>query len=125
MVPVAQSRCIQREAVRRCRNRAAHIAAIHLELNARDSTLELAVALTVVVPETVALAAGAVIDTVGGGTVLLTVTLTPALVVLAFEVSLATAVSVWLPLLSVVVFQEKLYGEAVTALPTLLPSTWN
>ena len=57
-------------------------------------TLELAIALTVVVLETVAPAPGAVIETVGGGTALLTFTLTPALVVLLFEVSFATAVSV-------------------------------
>jgi hypothetical protein len=88
-------------------------------------TLELDVALTVVVPETVAFAVGAVIETVGGATVLLTFTLTPALVVVLFEVSLATAVSVWFALLKVAVFKEKLYGDVVTALPTLLPSTWN
>jgi len=79
---------------------------------------------TVTVPDTVAPEAGEVIEIVGA-VALFTVTATPGLVVVLFEVSLATAVSVCVPWLTVVVFHEKLYGDAVTALPTLLPSTWN
>ena len=65
-----------------------------------------ALAVTETVPDTVAPDAGAVIETVGGGTALLTVTVTPALVAVLFDVSVATAVSVWLPLERVAVFNE-------------------
>ena len=57
-----------------------------------------------VVPDTVAPPAGAVTDTVGGVVSLLTVTVTPADVVVFPAASRATAVSVWLPLVAVVVF---------------------
>ena len=65
---------------------------------------------TVMVPETVEPGLGAVIETVGGVVSgeeeLSTVTFTPAEVVLLFEVSLATAVKVWVPLATPVLFQE-------------------
>jgi hypothetical protein len=69
-------------------------------------TLSEAVAETVTVPDTVAPLAGAVIVTVGG--LLSTVTLTLLLVVLFPAASRATAVRVWEPLPTVVVFQERL-----------------
>jgi hypothetical protein len=53
-----------------------------------------ALAVTVAVPDTVAPLAGAVIDTAGGATALLTVTVSPALVVLVPAVSFAMAFSV-------------------------------
>jgi hypothetical protein len=67
-----------------------------------------ALAVTVTVLETVAPDAGEVMDTVGGGVVLvlLTVMDMPALVVLVPEVSLATAVSVCFPFTRVVVFRD-------------------
>jgi hypothetical protein len=72
-------------------------------------TLSEAVAATEVVPLTVALAAGEVIETVSvDATGLFTVTLTPVLVAVFPEASFATAVSVWLPLATEVVLQEKL-----------------
>jgi chorismate mutase len=81
----------------------------------------------VTVPETVALFAGAVIDTVGGvvSVVLLTVTVTFALVALFPAASLAIARTVCEPLLDVVVFQEIEYGAAVSRLPKSAPSSWN
>src|SRR5690242_21492496 len=69
------------------------------------ATLSLAVALTVIVPVTVAPDVGAVIDTVGGVVSLLIVTETGALVVVLFEVSRASAVRVCEPL-SPVVFHD-------------------
>ena len=72
-------------------------------------TLSAAVAESVTaVPETVAPLAGVVIETVGGvgsGAGLLTVTLTPALVVVFPAASRATAVSVCGPLVAVMLFQ--------------------
>jgi hypothetical protein len=56
--------------------------------------LLVAVAVTATVPDTVAPLAGAVIDTTGGATALLTVTVSPALVVLVPNVSFAMAFSV-------------------------------
>src|SRR5262245_18361354 len=71
-------------------------------LNCTPATpaLSLAVALTVIVPLTVAPAAGAVIATVGGVVcdTLFTVTGTAALVVVRLAVSRATAVRLWPPL---------------------------
>jgi hypothetical protein len=62
---------------------------------------------TEIVPETVAPDPGEVMDTVTGGwVVLFTVIETAALVALLFEVSVATAVSVCLPLASVVVLKD-------------------
>ena len=58
-------------------------------------------------PETVAPSAGAVIETVGGDAVrIVTVTVTLVEVVVLPAASRATAVSVWLPLVAVVVFQD-------------------
>ena len=72
-------------------------------------SLSEAVALTVIVAFTVALLDGELIDTVGGMLLeLLTVTFTPVLVVLLPAESLATAVSVWLPLETEVLLHEKL-----------------
>jgi hypothetical protein len=59
--------------------------------------LLVAIAVTIAVPDTVAAFAGAVIDTAGGATALFTVTVSPALVVLAPAVSFATALSVCEP----------------------------
>jgi hypothetical protein len=50
---------------------------------------------------------------------------TAALVVVCPPALLATAVSKWLPLESVVVLSEKLKGALVTAGPALVPSTLN
>jgi len=61
-----------------------------------DKLLE-AVPDTEMMPETADPFAGAVIDTTGGATVLLTVTVSTPLVVLFPAVSLATAFNVWLP----------------------------
>ena len=81
------------------------------------------VVVTVTVPDTVAPDAGELIDIVGA-VALFTVMGTAALVVCP-EASLATAVSEWLPLASVVVFSIWLNGAAVTAAPELVPSTLN
>ena len=67
--------------------------------------LLVAFAVTVAVPDTVAPLAGAVIDTTGGATALLTVTVSPALVVLTPAVSFATGLSVCDPLELFVVSQ--------------------
>jgi len=88
--------------------------------------LEDALAVTVIVPLTVAPLAGAVMETVGGAVlVLFTVTDTPALVVFVPAVSVATAVNVCVALLSVVVFKDSEYGAVVSAAPEFAPSTWN
>ena len=75
-------------------------------------TLSEALALRVVTPETVAPLDGAVMATVGGvvspEVVLLTVTVTLALVAVFPAASLAMARKVCGPLLAVAVFQEKL-----------------
>ena len=68
--------------------------------------MSLALAVTEIVPETVAPPAGDVIDTDGGVVSFDTVTVTPAEVVTLPAASRATAVSVWEPLLAVVVFQD-------------------
>src|SRR5438045_4225636 len=54
-----------------------------------------------------------------------TVTLTAALVAEFPAASLAMAVMLCVPLAAAVVYQEVVYGEAVSAAPTLLPSIWN
>jgi hypothetical protein len=57
--------------------------------------------------ETMVPARGEAIDTVGWlGAEFCTLIVTGALAALLFELSVATAVSVWLPLTSVVVFKE-------------------
>src|SRR5207245_4055284 len=88
-------------------------------------TLSVARAETVTVPETVAPAAGAVIDTVGGGLSLRTVTLTAAAVAVLAAASRATAVRVWVALVAVVVFHERAYGAVVISAPRLAPSSLN
>ena len=89
--------------------------------------MALAVADTALVPVSVALLAGAVMDTVGGVVAvgLLTVTVILLEVVTLPLVSVATAVRVWMPLLAVVVSQVRLYGLEVTRLPNIDPSSSN
>jgi hypothetical protein len=67
--------------------------------------LLVAFAVTTAVPDTVAPLAGALIETTGGATALLTVTVSPALVVLVPAVSFAMAFSVCEPLELFAVFQ--------------------
>ena len=87
-------------------------------------TLSEAVAFTVIVPLTVALLAGEVIETVGGVvSALFTVTFTAELTPVFPDISFAMAVSVWLPFETEDVSQEKLYGAALSAEPTFAPST--
>ena len=81
---------------------------------------------TVTVFWTVALFAGAVIETVGAVvSALLTVTLTMVDVVVLPAASRATAVNPCEPLPAVVVFQEIEYGAVVSSAPTFVPSTLN
>jgi hypothetical protein len=86
-----------------------------------------ALAVTVTVPETVVPPVGAVTETVGGGVVLalFTLTETAALVALFPTVLVATAVIVWLPFDSKVVFSTVVYGRAIKLGPLLAPSTLN
>jgi hypothetical protein len=71
--------------------------------------LSVAVAASVIVPATLAPLLGAVIATVGGVvSPFATVTVTPLLVVVLPAASRATAVRVWEPFATVVVFQERL-----------------
>src|SRR6266702_1817258 len=88
-------------------------------------TLSEASALTLIVPDTVAPFAGAVIDTVGGVLSLNTVTLTELEVYWRPSRSLATASKVCEPLLAVVVFQEIEYGAVVSSAPRSAPSSLN
>src|SRR5207249_1444311 len=88
-------------------------------------TLSLALAVTGTLPETVAPAAGEVIDTDGGVVSFDTVTVTPADVVWFPAASRATALRVWLPLAALVVFHDTEYGAAVTSAPRLAPSSLN
>jgi hypothetical protein len=109
-------------------SRAPRLAPSNWNCTLATPTLSLAFAVTEIVPLTVAPFAGALIDTVGGVVsvvLLLTVTVTVALVVLLPAASLAIARSVCEPLLDVVVFHETEYGEAVLRLPKLAPSSWN
>jgi hypothetical protein len=62
---------------------------------------------------------------VESATGLLTVTVTPALVVKLLDESAAIARSVCAPLVAVAVFQENAYGEVVSRVPTFAPSNWN
>jgi hypothetical protein len=110
-------------------------------LNCTLAVLVEAVAVTAIVPETVAPEVGEVMETLGGAgseggvggvggvglpfALLLTLIETPALAAICPPAALATAVSTWLPLESVVVLSEKPKGALVTAGPALLPSTWN
>jgi hypothetical protein len=83
-----------------------------------------AVAVTCTSPVTVAPSAGAVIETVGG-TPLSTLTATCADVVAFPAASRATAVSWWVPLAAVRVFQATKYGAEVSAAPRSAPSSRN
>jgi hypothetical protein len=93
-------------------------------LNCTLVVLEETLVETATVPETVAPDAGEVIEIVGAEE-LLTTTMTVALVAVWPAEFLAMAASEWLPLVSVVVFKEKLKGALVIAAPKLLPSTLN
>ena len=85
------------------------LGAVQLNCTPATPTLSEAVAVRVTVPDTVAPAAGAVRLTVGAVVSgLLTVTVTDVEVVLLPAASLATAVSVWVPLLAVAVFHDTL-----------------
>jgi hypothetical protein len=93
-------------------------------------TLSLALAVTVVVPLTFAPAAGEVIDVAGasvsGAGPLLTDTVTVVDCPTLFAASYARDCSVWLPFASVVVFQLKLYGDALSvnaSAPSIQSST--
>src|SRR4051812_41048817 len=78
-----------------------------------------------VVPATVAPAAGAVIETAGAVVSLSTVTLTGAEVVELPAASRATAVIACAPFEDEAVFQASWYGADVTSLPMFAPSTLN
>jgi len=93
-------------------------------LNCTLVTLEDTLVETATVPETFAPDKGEVIE-MDGAEELFTVIVTMALVVERPLDVLATAASEWLPLVSVVVFREKLNGAVVTVDPELLPSTMN
>src|SRR5438034_7876440 len=90
-------------------------------------TLSDAVAETVTaVPDTVAPLAGAVIAAVGAVvSALFTVAVPAADVVVLPAAPRATAVSVWLPLVTVVVSHVLVYGPAASSVPRLAPSTLN
>jgi hypothetical protein len=91
-------------------------------------TLSAAFAKTLTGPETLAPAAGALIDTVGGVVsvgVLLTVTVTAALVALFPAPSFAMARHTCGPLFVFVVSHEYVKGDAKSAAPTFAPSIWN
>src|SRR5687768_802335 len=83
-----------------------------------------ALALTVIVPETVSPEAGELMLTVGGVLSLATVTVTGADVVRLPAASRATAVRVCEPLVVVLVFHGAEYGAVVTSVPAL-PSRKN
>src|SRR5664280_194977 len=83
-----------------------------------------ALAVRVVAPVTVLLAAGAVTDTVGA-VGFATVIVTGLLVVVRLLLLVATAVTVCVPLATVLESQLMLYGLVVSAAPTLTPSTLN
>jgi hypothetical protein len=86
-----------------------------------------AVAVTVIVPDTVAPFAGEVMETVGGVVPfeLFTVTVTFVLVPVLPAASCAIALRECEPLLALVVSHEYEYGDAVTTPPTFAPSIWN
>src|SRR2546426_887177 len=88
-------------------------------------TLSDALALIVVVPETVAPFAGAVRLTVGGVVSLSTVPVTAAAVAVLPAASRATAVNVCDALLAVVVSHAIAYGAVVSSTPRLAPSSRN
>ena len=84
-----------------------------------------AVAVIVVVPETVAPSAGALIFTVGAVVSLETVTVTAVEVVVLPAASRATAVSVCDALVAFLVSHASAYGALVPSAPTFAPSTLN
>lgn len=85
-----------------------------------------ALALSVTVPLTVELNAGAVTCTVGSAVLpLLTVTGIAALVAVPRDESVAIAVRRWLPLLDELVFHVVEYGADEVAALKLTPSSWN
>ncbi len=90
------------------------IVAVQHELHAsgigRDAGVE-----TVTVPKTVAPPTGEVIEIVGAVALETVKIIVAALVAVCPAESLATAVSEWLPLVSVAVFREKLNGALVAA----------
>src|SRR5439155_1198245 len=88
-------------------------------------TLSEALAVTLVVPPTVAPETGEVMLTVGGVVSLNTVTVTAAEVVRLEAASRATAVGVWEQLLAVVVFQDTEYGAALSSATLFRPSSRN
>src|SRR5436853_527012 len=77
---------------------------------------------TTLVPTLVDPSAGLVPITVGG---LFNVKATVADVVVFPEVSRASADSVWLPLVALVLFQATVYGDVVSSAPMLTPSSLN
>src|SRR3989441_8483447 len=88
-------------------------------------TLSVAFADTVIVPETVAPADGAVMETDGGVVSFATVTLTAAAVAVFPAASRATAVKLCAPFAAKVVFHETEKGAVVTSTPKLAPSSLN
>src|SRR5436190_2095783 len=88
--------------------------------------LSAAVAVKLMVPVTVALAAGPVTATVGAVVSAATVNATPAEVVKLPAASRAIAVTVWLlPAARDVVLYETWYGAVVSSFPTWVPSRRN
>ena len=87
--------------------------------------MSVAVAETVVTPDTVAEGPGEVIDTVGGVKSFDTVTDTAAEVVRFPAASRAVAVNAWTPFANVVVFHNTRYGAVSTSAPCAVPSTKN
>ena len=91
-------------------------------------TLSAAVAANETVPDTVAPAAGDDTDTVGAtvsGATLETVIDTGAEVVTLPAASRATAVTLWVPLVTEDEFHDVANGDDVSSAPTLVPSTLN
>src|SRR5687768_3039907 len=84
-----------------------------------------ALAVTVIVPETVAPEAGALMLTVGAVMSLATVTVTGLDVHVLPSESRASAVRSCEPLVAAIVFQGTEYGALVSAVPMLTPSAWN
>src|SRR5262249_708386 len=89
------------------------------------ATLSEALALIVVVADTVAPSAGAVMLTLGGVVSLKTVTVTAAAGAVLPAASRATAVTAGKPLVGVVLFEEGEWGDVVGAGPRFAPSSLN
>jgi len=88
-------------------------------------TLSAAFAVMVIVPETVAPAAGEVTETDGGVVSLNTVTVTVFEVQCPPSWSRATAVMLWVPFVAVRVFHGISYGALPSSAPRLAPSILN